>query len=365
MPISRPASFNGDHYTLALLSAFAAAFFGAACQSGPAPSAAAVSADTWAIVDGREITRSDVESAYRRAQPPSQSISEEEALTAKLSLLNELIVQDLLLAKARALNIVVADTELESEYAEARKNLPEEAFQQELKQRNLTSTDIREGLRRELLAQKVIEREVSSKVTVTDQEVKDFFEANRSQFNLPEDGYHVAQIAVTPVRDAQITNRTGDDATTPAAAAEKVKRLMERLKAGAPFGDVAMDYSEDTQSAPRGGDMGLVPVSTLRGVPPPLRDAVMKASPGSVNVVTVGGVHHIVLLLTHEKAGQRDPSMPAVRERITANLRGRREQLLRAAYLTTLRSDAQVVNHLARRLVESQGKTPGPAPAQR
>ena len=90
----------------------------------------------------------------------------------------------------------------------------------------------------------------------------------------------------------------------------------------------------------------------------------LKAAPGSVNVVTVGGVHTIVLMLAHEKAGQRDPTMPGVRESIVTNLRGRKEQLLRAAYLTALTSDANVENYLARRLVESQGKLPSLAPVQ-
>jgi len=50
-------------------------------------------------------------------------------------------------------------------------------------------------------------------------------------------------------------------------------------------------------------------------------------------------------------------------DRITETLRARKEQLLRAAYLTALREDAEVVNYLARRLVESQGKIPDVQPA--
>ena len=63
------------------------------------------------------------------------------------------------------------------------------------------------------------------------------------------------------MREAQIVNRTGDDAATPQAAAAKVQMLMERLKAGAAFRELAAGYSEDPQSAPRGGDLGLVPVA--------------------------------------------------------------------------------------------------------
>jgi peptidyl-prolyl cis-trans isomerase SurA len=217
---------------------------------------------------------------------------------------------------------------------------------------------MRESIRRELLTQKVIEREVASKVSVADQEVTDFFNANRAQFNIPEEAYHIAQIVVTPVQDPQIANRTGDDASTPQLAEAKVRMLMERLQGGASFRDVAMDYSEDPESAPRGGDLGFVPVSRLKQAPPQLRDAVVKGKPGSATVVSSGGAHSIVLVVAHEQPGQRDLSTPGVRERITDTLRGRKEQLLRAAYLTAVRTDADVTTNLARRVVESNGKLP-------
>ena len=300
-------------------------------------------------IDGRETHR--------------RQLSDEEALTAKLSLLNDLIIQDIMMAKARGLKLEVAASELDTAFAEAKKNISDEAFQQELTKRGVTAADMREGLRRELLAQKVIDQEVGSKITVTAQEVSDFFLANRAQFNLAEEAYHIAQIVVTPVRDAQVANRTGDDAATPQAATAKVAMLMERLKAGTSFTDLAMDFSEDPESAPRGGDLGLVPVSRLAQAPPQLRDAVLKKAPGSVNVASAGGAHTLVLVVAHEQAGQRDLSTPGVRDRITEALRARKEQLLRAAYVTAVRSDAQVVNYLARRLVESQGKMPSVQPA--
>jgi len=345
-----------------ILSVLAASGAAAACRSTPATPQPS-SANTWAVVDGREVTREDVETAYRRTADVSKTLSDEEALTGKLGLLNELIVQEILLAKAGELKIELADSELDAAYGEARKNMPDEAYQQELTRRNLTVANMREGLRRELLSQKVIEREVGSKVAVTDQEVTDFFNANRAQFNLAEEAYHIAQIVVTPGRDAQIANRTRDDAATPQAATAKIRMLMERLKGGASFQDLAMDFSEDPESATRGGDLGFVPVSSLKQAPPPLRDAVLKAAPGTVNVVTVNGVHTIVLVVAHQTAGQRDLSVPAVRENITKTLTARKEQLLRAAYLTAVRSDAKVSNFLARRLVESQGKMPALGPA--
>lgn len=356
---SRFAFTNNCCRLFILLAALAATSSSLACRPTPAAPAKAVSVDTWAVVDGREITRDQVDKAYRRARDSSQTPSYEEEMTAKLSLLNELIVQDILLAKAAALKVDVSQSELDTAFANAQKNIAADVFQQEVTRRGLTPADMREGLRRELLTQKVIDQEVGSKVAVTEQEITDFFAANRAQFNVAEESYHLAQIVVTPVRTAQLANRTGDDAATPEAAVAKVRMLMERLNAGADFRDLAVGYSEDPESAPRGGDLGFLPVSQLKQAPAPLRDAVLNKAPGAVNVVSAGGAYTLVLVVAHEQAGQRDLSMPAVREGITQTLRGRKEQLLRAAYLTTVRGDAQVINYLARRLVEAKGAMPG------
>ena len=340
-----------------MLAVVAACSAAAACRSAPPPPPP-VPADTWAVVNGSEIKRDHVEKAFRRIGDPSQPLSDEEAFTAKLSVLDDLIVEEILLARARALKIEVPQSELDTAYSEARKNIAEAAFQQELTRRNLTAEDMRDGLRRDLLTKKVIDQEVVAKIAVSDQDVIDFFNANRSQFNLPEDAYHLAQIVITPVRDEQVANRTGDDATTPEAATAKVAMLMERLKGGTAFAELARDFSEDPESAPRGGDLGLVPLSAVKQAPPALRDAALKVTPGSARVVSMNGAHTIVFVVAKEPAGQRDLSTPNVRERITATLKGRKEQMLRAAYLTAARTDADVVNYLARRVVEAQGKVP-------
>ena len=342
--------------------ALAALILAAACRSttSSAPTPATVSADTWAVVDGREISREKVEKEFRRVREGEQTLSDQEALLAKLSVLEDLIIEDILLTRAAGLKISLPESEIDTAFNEAKKNISEEAFQQELTRRNLTAADMRDGLRRELLGRKIIEQEVISKITVTDQEITDFFNANRSQFNLPEEAYHLAQIIVTPVREPQIANRTGDDATTAQAAAAKVSMLMERLKGGGSFADLARDYSEDPQSAPRGGDLGLVPLSAIKQAPPQLREAAMKTSVGSARVVTENGAHTIVFVVSREPAGQRDLSTPGVRERITAGLTAGREQLMRSAYIASARSDAEVVNYLARRVVENQGRSAAP-----
>jgi len=333
-----------------------------ACSEKPKP-APAPSADAWAVIDGREIKRDEVDKAYRRVADPAANPSEDEVLTAKLGLLDEIITQDLLLAKAKALNIEPTAAEIDTAFNERKKNLPEDAFQKQLTARGLTSADLREEVRRELTTQKLIEHEVTAKVNVTDQAVTAFYNANRAQFNLAEPGYRIAQIVITNEREAQLANRQNDDATSPEAAARKLKMITDKLQGGAQFSELAMDYSEDPQSAPQGGDLGLISASQLQQVAAPLRDAVLKSKPGTISQVNTGHGYTLILLISKEPAGQRDLTTPGVRENITANLRERQQQLLQAAYLTTLRTDARVTNVLAKQVIDRPAQPPSLTPA--
>jgi peptidyl-prolyl cis-trans isomerase SurA len=335
--------------------------FGGACASKP-PASPPVSPDAWAVVDGREIKRDEVEKAYRRMVDLSATPSDEEAMNAKLSLLNELITQNLLMAKAKALGVEVSGAEIETAFAERKKNVADDVFQKQLTQRGLTTADLKDDLRRDLTTQKLIEHEVGSKIAVSDQAVVAYYNANRGQFNLSEPAYRIAQIVVTPVREEQITNRQNDDAATPESAARKVKMIADRLHEGAKFSDLAMDYSEDPQTAPQGGDLGLVPASQLRQAPAPLRDAVLKAQPGTISQVNIGGGYTLVLVAAKEAAGQRDLTTPGVRDNIAAALRDRQRQLLQTAFLTVLRNDAQVVNVLAKQVLSQASQPPTLAP---
>jgi len=328
----------------------------AACRSKPA--APPVSENAWAVVNAHEITRDDVDKAYRRTDQNPQPLGEEEAFAAKLVLLDDLIAQELFLAKARDLEIDVPASELDTAFAEARKKIPEEAFNQELARRNLTAADMREGLRREMLVQKLFAREVSSRVSVTDQEISAFYEANKSQFNRSEDAYRVAQIVITPVRENQVTNRTGSDATTVLESVTKFRMIMDKLKGGARFTEVAADFSEDPQSAPRGGDLGFIPLSVIQKYPPKLRDAVLDATPGSAKAIGDGNGFVLVLVPGKDTAGQKDLGTPGVKDAISQSLKARREQLLRSAYVDSLRNGAVIENLIAKRVVESQGKVP-------
>jgi peptidyl-prolyl cis-trans isomerase SurA len=315
-----------------------------------------VPADAWATVNGRNIVAAEVEREYRRTRDVNATLSSEEVQAAKMSLLEGLITQDLLLAKGRELMIDVTQSDIDKAFMATKGNLTDEQFQQELSRRSLTADDVRASLRRDLTVQKVLESQVTSKVTITDVEITDFFNANRERFNLPEDAYHLAQIVVTPVREAQATNSSGDDAASPQAVQQKVAMLMQRLERGESFAELAAQFSEDADTAPRGGDLGLVPISAVRQAEPGLRNAVLQMAPGNARVVNQNGASAIVYLVAKQVAGQRDLSTPGVKDQITEALKSRREQLLRSAYLTALRTDARITNHAAKRVVEANGK---------
>jgi peptidyl-prolyl cis-trans isomerase SurA len=359
--MDRPSMLPGVRtaLTLALFACLAAA-----CADTTPPAASAPAPDVWAVVDGREIRKEDVERAYRRVAPSTPAPSQEEALAARLRILGELIDQDLLLARAGTLKVEVTDAELEKAFGERKSNMPDDAFQKELSQRGLTADDMKRDLRRELTVQKLLKQEVGSKIAVGDADVRDFYEKNRAEFNVAERRHRVAQIVITPQRDPRLRNGANDDAGTPAEAQRKLQTLVARLKGGEDFATLARNYSEDPQTAPMGGDLGFIPESALNQVAPALRQAVLKAKPGDVTTLSSGGGHVIVLLVGREEAGQRDLATPGVRERITEVVRDRKEQVLAAAYLAAARNDAKVVNHLARQIVEAKGAPPGLAPSQ-
>src|ERR1700741_1367249 len=249
------------------------------CKNTTAPSA-----DVWAVVNGKEIKRDEVEKYYRtRISPEGQEPSQEEALSLKLNVIDELINNEILLERAKKLNLEASDGEVEDKFTELKSPYTEDEFQRQLKERGVTVEDLKNTVRRELSIQKLINREVVSKVSVTDQDIADFYNTNKAQFNVAEPQYRIAQIVVTPRKEPQVRNRKNDDATNEAEAERKVKMLMDRLNSGADFAQLAMDYSEDMNTTTTGGDLGYVPESALNQSDPALKKMVIGMKPGQVS----------------------------------------------------------------------------------
>ncbi len=326
-----------------------------ACGSTPP---AAPGPDVWAVVNGTEIRRDRVERFYGSMVATSEATpSEEEAIGAKLGLVDELITDALLIARATELKIVPTAEEIDAAIAERRGTLSDADFTRELEARKTTVDEFRNEVTLEVTKAKVIEQEVTNKVTVTDDEVTAYFNTNRAQFNVPERQYHLAQIVVSAT-PTQVNNQQNDDARSPAEAQRKLEMIAERLKAGESFAALAANFSEDSASAPNGGDLGLVGQSQIDQAAPALRSAVMQMKPGGLNSLVNGPTTTLLALIRILEPGQRELSDPEVKDGIKGALQERRVQLLRGAYLARLRDEATIVNYLARQVVEAQGKLP-------
>jgi peptidyl-prolyl cis-trans isomerase SurA len=267
-----------------------------------------------------------------------------------------------LLERAKKLNLEASDGEVEDKFTELKSPYTEDEFQRKLKDQGVAVDDLKSDLRRQLSIQKLLNREVVAKISITDQDVTDFYNANKAQFNVAEPQYRIAQIVVTPKKEPQIRNRKNDDATTEAEAQRKVKMLMDRLNSGADFGQLAMDYSEDMNTAGTGGDLGYVPESALNQSDPALKKMVLGLKPGQVSPpIQLKEGYRILKLITRESPGLRGITDPQVQQTIRDTLRNRKEQLLRSAYLAIARDEARATNYLAQQVVEAAGKLPDAA----
>jgi peptidyl-prolyl cis-trans isomerase SurA len=314
----------------------------------------------WAVVNGKEIPRADVEKYFRtRVNAQGPTPSQEEALSLKLSILDELVNNEILLERAGKLNLMASDAEVEDKFTESKSPYTEEEFQKKLQATGLTVDDLKKDIRRQLSVQKLLNREVVAKISITDQDVLDFYNKNRAQFNVAEPQFHIAQIVVTPHPDPTVHNRKNDKAESEPDAKRKVALLEQKIASGADFSQLAMDYSEDS-TASTGGDLGFVPESALNQSDPLLKKSVLSMKAGDVTqpIGVKNGGYRILKLVAKEPSGQRELSDPQVQQSIRDMLRNRKEQLLRSAYMVDARDDSHVTNYLARQILESAGKLP-------
>lgn len=341
--------------TVLVFAALAACALAASCKKEAAPGP-----DVWAVVNGKQIARAEVEKYYRtRVNAEAPEPSQEEALSLKLSILDELVNNEIMLERATKMNLIASDAEVEDKFTESKSPYTEEEFQKKLKDGGLTVDDLKTDIRRQLSVQKLLNREVIAKIAITDQDITDFYNKNRAQFNVAEPQFHIAQIVITPHPDPTVHNRKNDKATSEADAKRKAALLEQKINSGADFAQLSMDYSEDS-TASTGGDIGFIPESALNQSDPILKKTVLAMKPGEVTqpiAVNKGG-YRILKLIAKERAGQREITDPQVQTSIRDMLRNRKEQLLRSAYLVEARDESHVTNYLARQIIESAGKLP-------
>ena len=328
----------------------------AACNAQP-------SGDVMATVDGKKIFRTDVDKYYdNNVASAQQAPIGEQATALRLNILHQMIDDEIIMRRAEKLGLLATDEEVDRKYNDFKSPFTQEEFDQRLKDKKITLADFKRDIRRSITVDKVMNKEVSSKINVTDQDISDYYNAHKAEFNPIEPQYHLAQIMVTPVPNPQAHNQN-DKAQNEADARKKIQMIGNRLDSGDDFATLAMKYSEDPETSGNGGDLGTVPESSLRNTDPMTRDAVMKLKPGQystiISVVNPASKQalgfRIVKLVSKEPAGQRELSDPRVQQALRSQLHDRREQLLKAAYYEVLRDSAKVENYYAKKILDSNG----------
>ena len=317
--------------------------------------------DAVAKVNGEKILRSDLEKYYKNqtSGAPPQQVAGEQAESLRLSILKQLVDDELMMQRARKLGLLATDEEVDSKFNEFKAPYSPEDFDKRLKERNITVDDFKRDLRRSLTVDKVVNKEITSKITVTDAEITQYFNDHKAEFNFIVPQYHLAQIVISAEPLPQAPGAKPDKGQSEMDPRKKIQMVLNRLDTGDDFASVAANYSEHQQTAANGGDMGFIPENSLKSDPQAF-ESVSKLKVGQyTNPIPILDAprhvagYRILKLIAREPAGQRELSDPRVQTAIRQQLRERREQLLRSAYYEVVRDEAKIDNYLAEDLLKN------------
>ncbi|HZC43491.1 MAG TPA: SurA N-terminal domain-containing protein [Acidobacteriaceae bacterium] len=326
----------------------------AGCTHTPSP-------DVWATVNGHPITESQVNKYYENSvSSRQQQPTPDEAAMLKLQILHQQIGEEVIRQQAEKLHLVASDAEVDAKIAQLKAPYTEQQFNDQLKAKGLTLADIRRDYWLHLTMEKVMNKEIESKINISDADVTNFYNLHKADFNLIEPQYHLAQIVVTPNPSGRVQNRQNSKARNDEEARKKIEALHNQLETGADFAQLAINYSEAPDTTASGGDMGFVPASQLKSQPE-IYAAISKLQPGQITPVLpiVQGpskqpaAYMICKLIAIEPAGQHPLSDPRVQQMIRQQLHDSRSRLLESAYNEMLLDQARVVNYYAEDILKN------------
>lgn len=198
-------------------------------------------------VNSRIITQSQFDARMDqsiRESPTPPTPAQREAL--KKSVMEELVNEALLEDRAKELDLITTDQEIEDQIKRLKEQnnvKTDEEFTKSLAASGLTIDRLRDQLRRSQTLQRVVGREVQAKVDLSDDALRVIYEREKETWRVPEKA-HLAEILISK----------GDD---PAAAARRAKEASDLLKGGAKFEAVVKEFSDGGTKA-KGGDLGIV-----------------------------------------------------------------------------------------------------------
>lgn len=273
---------------------------GIGCLGGSDP-AFAQSASIAAVVNGQVITNQDVANRSRLFAL-STGLPPDPALLARLApqIRSELIDQTLQLQEIEKDHIAVPEAAIEAAVQNIEKSngLPPGGLRAKLAAAGINFSTLVNQLRIEIGWTQVLKKALGQDVQPTPQDVAAEKRALQSQIGKTQ--YHIAEIFI-PI----------DKPADAASAASFAQTVIKQLRAGAPFGIVAAQFSQ-SQSALQGGDRGFVDPSTLD---PAVAKIVTVMPTGAISdPVRVAGGYSIVELLGSRKFGEEQSTILHIRQ---------------------------------------------------
>jgi peptidyl-prolyl cis-trans isomerase SurA len=343
--VQRTAKLTIAATTLALISLL----LGACSSGGSSDSKDNLVAAT---VNGKKIMLAEVERGVSQQSGGNQAkLSQLEVAQARLQILGGLIQREVLFQRAEREKTLPTEDQITAiiNQQKQQSGMTDDDFQKNLAAQNLTMESLREEARKDI-AIKNLQDKFSSKITVNDKEVEDFYNSNRERF-VSSRGVALAMIVADPA-DNTSQGISQNDAKNDAEAKLKIDNIYQQLKGGADFATVARAKSEDAQSLTRGGDLGFATEDDLKqnAFPPELVTRFFTMQAGDITEpIRFNSGKWYVFKLAEKRLQTENLTLesPGVRPQITQALTNQRKDILNAALLEVAMNEARIVNNMA------------------
>jgi len=299
----------------------------------PKPEAAAKTSptDPVAKVNGTVVTRDQLERALKVMAAQNQMGQPVAGMTkeAEDAVLDQLIAAELLYQAGSKLELKDLDKQVAEKIAQSKAKFPDNAaFESALKSASLTVKELEELVRKDIVINTLVEKEVAAKIAVSDADAKKFYDENLDKFKQGENirASHIL-CGIDPKATAEEKKK----------AKEKAEALLKEIKAGKDFAELAKTNSTCPSSA-QGGDLG----EFGRGqMVPSFEAAAFALKPGEVSgVVETQFGYHIIKLTEKKEAGVT--KFDEVKERLEEYLKGTKMQKAVADYIDSLKVKAKI-----------------------
>ncbi|HSZ84095.1 MAG TPA: peptidylprolyl isomerase [Polyangia bacterium] len=252
------------------------------------------------------------------------------ATALRREVLDRLIDDELILQQATDLKLSVTNEQVDQSIEEIKKqnSLDDDQLKEALRGQGMSMAGYRADLKRQLLRYRVLNIAVGSRVSISDEEVKGYYERHM------KDGGNV-QVRASHIF---VAIPDGADAATVAEKQAWAKKLLDRAKGGEDFAKLAKQYSDDAATRGDGGDLGMFGKDML---PKAIEEIVFSMQPGELaGPVRADRGFHVIKLISR-KVGDAKP-LAEVQDDIRIQLRQKEMEKQTKSYLTELRKKTLV-----------------------